>query len=129
MCYYLNVQFQGQGLMKHSGVHVCVFQQDAQHTGPTWTNILNYYYFPIRIQTARSAVYFMNFVKIMTFFYTLHCKLSTFPKKLCKTNTTSQFKICCLRDSWERWLTLDIPWYATEGTDQNYYFWVELYYN
>lgn len=107
----------------------CVFQRNTQHTGPTCTNILNYYYFSIRIQTAHSAIYFMNFVKILTFSYTLHCKLNNLPDKLCKTNTARQFKICCLRDSWERWFTLDILWYATEETDQNYNFWVELYYN
>jgi hypothetical protein len=94
--------------MKHSGVYV--FKWNAQHIGPTCTNILNYNYFSIRIQNAHSAICFMNFAKILTFSYTLHCKLNDLPDKL-RTNTTSQFKICCLRDSCERRFTLDIPWY------------------
>jgi len=108
---------------------VCVFQQNAQHTGATCTNILNYYYFSIRIQTAHSAIYFMNFFKILTFSYILQCKLNTLPDKLCTTTAASQFNICCLRYSWQRWFTLDILQNATEGTDRNYDFWVELYYN
>jgi len=63
----------------------------------------------------------MKFVKILTFSYTLHCELNDLPGKL-KTNTTSQFRTCCLSDSCERWFTLDILWYATEETDQNYDF-------
>jgi hypothetical protein len=98
---------------------VGVFQQNTQHTGPTCTNILNYYYFSIRIQTAHSVTYFMNSVKILTFSYTLHSKLNNFPDKLCKTNTASQFKMCCLRESCERWFTLDILGYAMEETDHS----------